>query len=35
MHDIPEILLQIVEHQVEEICCPACQHLTRAAFPRP
>jgi transposase len=33
MHDIPEIRLQVVEHQVEEICCPACQHLTRARFP--
>jgi transposase len=33
IHDIPEIRLQIVEHQVKEICCPACQHLTRATFP--
>jgi len=33
MHDIPEIRLQSVEHQVEEICCPACQHLTRPPFP--
>lgn len=34
IHDIPEIHLQVVEHSVEEICCPACQHLTRARFPR-
>lgn len=33
MHDIPEIRLQVVEHQVEEIICPACSHLTRASFP--
>jgi transposase len=33
IHDIPEIHLQVVEHHVEEICCPACQHLTRAPFP--
>jgi transposase len=33
IHDIPEIRLQVVEHHVEEICCPACQHLTRASFP--
>jgi transposase len=33
IHDIPEIRLQVREHHVEEICCPACQHLTRARFP--
>jgi len=25
--------LQTVEHQVESICCPHCQHLTRGQFP--
>jgi transposase len=33
IHDIAEIRLHVVEHQVEEICCPACQHLTRAPLP--
>jgi transposase len=33
VHDVPELRLLVQEHQVEEICCPACQHLTRATFP--
>jgi|SRR5882757_678130 len=33
VHDLPEIQLQVTEHQVEEICCPHCQHVTRGSFP--
>jgi transposase len=33
VHDVPEVRLLVQEHQIEEICCPACQHLTRATFP--
>jgi transposase len=33
LHDFPEIRLLVQEHHVEEICCPACQHLTRGCFP--
>jgi transposase len=33
IHELPELRLQIIEHQVEAICCPACQHVTAACFP--
>jgi transposase len=33
IHDLPDVRLQVQEHQVEEICCPACQHCTQASFP--
>lgn len=33
IHDLPEIRLRVIEHQVEAICCPACQHVTTAHFP--
>jgi transposase len=33
VHDLPELRLQVQEHQLEEICCPTCQHLTRGSFP--
>lgn len=33
VHDVPELRLAVQEHQIEEICCPACQHLTRGTFP--
>lgn len=33
IHDLPDLRLQVQEHQVEEISCPACQHCTRASFP--
>lgn len=33
MHDVPEIRLLVREHQVEEVCCPACQRLSRGTFP--
>ena len=29
VHDLPEIHLLVREHQVEEVCCPACQQLPR------
>ncbi len=31
--DLPDLRLLVQEHQVEEIGCPACQHLTQASFP--
>ncbi len=33
VHDLPEVRLQVTEHQVEEISCLHCQHLTRGSFP--
>jgi len=33
VHDLPPLRLLVQEHQVEEVCCPHCQHLTRADFP--
>src|SRR5258708_3044226 len=32
-HDLPELRLQVTEHQIEEICCPICQHWTPGSFP--
>lgn len=34
VHDLPAVRLLVQEHQVEEVCCPACQHLTAGSFPR-
>jgi len=33
IHELPELRLQVREHQVQAICCPQCQHLTTAKFP--
>jgi transposase len=33
IHELPQLRLQITEHQVETIRCPQCQHLTAARFP--
>ncbi|EFH82718.1 IS66 family transposase [Ktedonobacter racemifer] len=33
LHDLPELRLLVQEHQIEEVCCPACQHLTPGSFP--
>jgi transposase len=33
IHELPELGLQVTEHQVQAICCPECQHLTTAKFP--
>ena len=34
VQDLPELRLEVEEHQVEEICCPSCQHINRGKFPR-
>ena len=33
IHELPEMRLRVIEHRVEAICCPACQHVTAAHFP--
>jgi transposase len=33
VHDLPPLRVRVQEHQAEAVCCPSCQHLTRAAFP--
>lgn len=33
VHDLPEIRLLVREHQVEEVCCPACQQVSAGHFP--
>jgi transposase len=33
IHDLPELRLRVQEHQLEEICCPVCEHLTQGRFP--
>jgi transposase len=33
IHDLPQVRLTVQEHQVEEVCCPACQHVSRGCFP--
>ncbi len=33
MYDLPEVRLVVREHQVEEVCCPACQQVNRGSFP--
>ena len=33
VHDLPEVRLLVREHQVEEVCCPACQQVSRGSFP--
>ncbi len=33
VHDLPEIRPVVREHQVEEVCCPACQQVSRGSFP--
>jgi transposase len=33
VHDLPEIRLVVREHQVEEVCCPTCQQVSRGSFP--
>ncbi len=33
VHDLPQLRLLVREHQVEEVCCPACQHLSAGHFP--
>jgi len=33
VHDLPEVRLLVREHQVEEVCCPTCQQVSRGSFP--
>jgi transposase len=33
VHDLPQLRLEVEEHQVVEICCPHCQARTRGSFP--
>jgi transposase len=33
VHDLPEVHLLVREHQVEEVCCPVCQQVSRGSFP--
>ena len=33
VHDLPEVRLRVCEHQVEEVCCPACGQQTVGSFP--
>lgn len=33
VHDLPAIRLEVEEHQVQEVCCPQCQSVTRGRFP--
>lgn len=33
MYELPELRLRVIEHRVEAICCPVCQHVTTARFP--
>ena len=33
VHDLPEMRLRVCEHQVEEVCCPACGQQSVGTFP--
>ena len=33
VQDLPEGRLVVREHQVEEVCCPVCQQVSRGSFP--
>jgi transposase len=33
IHELPELRLRVIEHCVEAIGCPTCQHVTVARFP--
>ncbi len=33
VHDLPPLRLEVTEHQVEQVCCPACGTQSRGAFP--
>jgi transposase len=32
--DLPAMRVVVQEHQVEQVCCPACQHLNTGSFPQ-
>src|SRR5437764_1505965 len=31
--DLPEVRVQVEEHQIEEVSCPQCQNICRGTFP--
>jgi transposase len=33
VHDLPELRLQVQEHQLEVVCCPNCRVVTPGTFP--
>lgn len=33
VQDLPPLTLVVTEHQVEAVCCPQCQQVTRGTFP--
>ncbi len=33
VHDLSPLTLVVTDHQVEAVCCPQCQQVTRSAFP--
>lgn len=33
VHELPPLRLQVIEHQVEEKCCPACAEISSGTFP--
>ena len=33
VHELPPLRLQVIEHQVEVKCCPACGEVSRGTFP--
>ena len=33
VHELPPLSLQVIEHQVEVKCCPACTSMNRGVFP--
>jgi transposase len=33
VQDLPLLRLEVTEHQIVAVCCPACQAVTRGAFP--
>ena len=33
IHDMPQVRLVVREHQVEEVCCPACQNISVGSLP--
>jgi transposase len=35
VYDLPHLRQVVQEHQVEEVCCPACQQMSRGSFPAP
>jgi len=33
VQDLPSLQVVVCEHQVEELCCPQCQQVSRGSFP--